>query len=299
MTATIIEAALSGFGGKARNPNIPVTPEEVSADLLACIEAGASVLHNHLDVPRLTGSAAAARYGEGWGPVLAAQPDAILYPTIAGVDDGSPLGKYNHGVECATLHGARMGALDIGSVNLTGGADDGAPSATMQFAHVNDYASVDRIMTAYTKHDIAPSTAIYDPTFLRAAIAYRRAGRLSRGAFVKLYFGGDHSYLDGRRGMSFGLRPTAKALDAYLEMLSGTGLVWGVALLGGDLIAHRDFARAVLDHGGHLRVGLEDYAGERMPSNAELVAEAAALAREAGRPPATCAEAAELLDLPR
>jgi len=38
---------------------------------------------------------------------------------------------------------------------------------------------------------------------------------------VKLYFGGDHSYLDGRRGVSFGLPPTAKALDAYLEMLDG------------------------------------------------------------------------------
>jgi hypothetical protein len=44
MTPTIIEVAVSGFSGKARNPNNPVSPEEVSTDLLACIEAGASIL---------------------------------------------------------------------------------------------------------------------------------------------------------------------------------------------------------------------------------------------------------------
>jgi 3-keto-5-aminohexanoate cleavage enzyme len=298
MTPTIIEVALSGFGGKARNPNNPVSPAEVSADLLACMEAGAAILHNHLDDYGLTGSTAAARYGEGWKTALAARPDAIVYPTLA-ADDGSALGKYAHGIDCVTTYGARMGVLDTGSINLTGGSTDGTPSTTVQIAYVNDYALIDRVLSAYSEHAIAPSIAVYDPTFLRATIAYQRVGRLTRGAFVKLYFGGDHSYLDGRRGVSFGLPPTLKALDAYLEMLHGSGLVWAAALLGGDLLAHREFAREVLDRGGHLRVGLEDYAGERTPSNRELVAEAAALAREAGRPPASCAEAARMLDLPR
>jgi 3-keto-5-aminohexanoate cleavage enzyme len=298
MTPTIIEVAVSGFGGKARNPNNPVSPEEVSTDLLACIEAGASILHNHLDDYGLTGPAAAARYGEGWKTVLAAGPDAIVYPTLA-ADDGSALGKYAHGIECVRTYGARMGVLDTGSVNLTGGSPDGAPSTVMQIAYVNDYALIDRVLCAYAEHAIAPSIAIYDPTFLRATIAYQRSGRLTRGAFVKLYFGGDHSYLDGRKGVSFGLPPTSKALDAYLEMLEGSELVWAAALLGGDLLAHREFAREVLERGGHLRVGLEDYAGPRTPRNAELVAEAAAFARAFGRPPASCAEAARMLDLPR
>jgi 3-keto-5-aminohexanoate cleavage enzyme len=82
-------------------------------------------------------------------------------------------------------------------------------------------------------------------------------------------------------------------------MLDGSGLVWAAAPLGGDLLALREFAREVLDRGGHLRGGLEDYANERTPSNREFVAEAAALAREAGRPPASCTEAARMLALPR
>jgi uncharacterized protein (DUF849 family) len=58
-------------------------------------------------------------------------------------------------------------------------------------------------------------------------------------------------------------------------------------------------ARLALERGGHVRAGLEDYAGPRTPSNVELVEEVAALARQIGRPLATPAEAARTLDLLR
>jgi len=48
-------------------------------------------------------------------------------------------------------------------------------------------------------------------------------------------------------------------------MLDGSGLIWAAALLGGDLLAHRGFAREVLDRGGHLRVG-----SRTMPAPARL-----------------------------
>ena len=56
-------------------------------------------------------------------------------------------------------------------------------------------------------------------------------------------------------------------------------------------------ARLVLERGGHLRVGLEDYAGPRTPRNEELVREAVALVREVRRPVAGCVEAAATLGL--
>jgi 3-keto-5-aminohexanoate cleavage enzyme len=46
-----------------------------------------------------------------------------------------------------------------------------------------------------------------------------------------------------------------------------------------------------------LRVGLEDYASDRLPTNVELVREAAALCAEVGRPVATPSEAGDLLGL--
>ncbi|MFM8303863.1 MAG: 3-keto-5-aminohexanoate cleavage protein, partial [Actinomycetota bacterium] len=80
-TPVIIEAAINGASTKDRNPNTPVTPEEITADALACIDAGATVVHNHIDRVMLPGEEAAARYREAWDAILAVRPDALLYPT--------------------------------------------------------------------------------------------------------------------------------------------------------------------------------------------------------------------------
>ena len=48
----IIEAAINGGRTKAENPNVPVAPDEITADALACFEAGAAIVHNHIDPTR-------------------------------------------------------------------------------------------------------------------------------------------------------------------------------------------------------------------------------------------------------
>src|SRR5439155_686329 len=120
-----------------------------------------------------------------------------------------------------------------------------------------------------------------------------------RGAMVRFYFGGDHNPMDGvAGGLSFGLPPTRKALDAYLEMLEGSGLPWAVAVMGGDA-AQTGIAQLAIERGGHVRIGLEDHAGPRQPTNRELVEEVVALAKAIGRPIADCATTKAILDLPR
>jgi uncharacterized protein (DUF849 family) len=52
-----------------------------------------------------------------------------------------------------------------------------------------------------------------------------------------------------------------------------------------------------LERGGHVRVGLEDYAGPRTPSNAELVEELAGLASNSGRGVATATDTHEILGI--
>src|SRR5207244_12913943 len=89
-------------------------------------------------------------------------------------------------------------------------------------------------------------------------------------------------------------------IEAYLAMLdhSQSALPWFVAVLAGDVVGS-GMAGLALERGGHVRVGLEDAAGARECSNAELVEEAVALAHEAGRRVATPAEAAKLFGFPR
>jgi 3-keto-5-aminohexanoate cleavage enzyme len=296
MTPIIVEAAINGATPKTRNPNVPLTPAEITADALRCFAAGAAIVHNHIDDFSLSGAAAAERYLEAWRPVMRNRPDAILYPTVA--IGGTVQERFAHVSPLAESGAIRMGVLDPGSVNLGGAGDDGLPGP-IEFVYVNSYGDIGYVVDLLERHRLGPSISIFEPGFLRTTLAYYRAGRLPAGAFVKLYFGGDYGYLGGGAGgVTFGLPPTPTALDAYLEMMNGCDLPWAVAVLGGDVVGS-GLARLAFERGGHVRVGLEDYAGPRTPSNGDLVEEVVALVRQVGRPVATPAEAARILGLPR
>jgi uncharacterized protein (DUF849 family) len=294
MTSLIIEAAINGVTSKTRNPHVPCVPEEITADALACLAAGAAIVHNHVDV-MYGGETIAARQLEGWRPVLARRPDAILYPTVG--FGGDIVQRYAHIALLAEAVPMRMSVFDPGSVNLGGLAEDGLPGGALDFVYTNSFGDIRHMAQLCDQHRLGPSISIFEPGFLRTALAYHRAGRLPRGALVKLYFGGDSGYFPGGAGITFGLPPTPRALDAYLELLEGCDLPWAVAVIGGDVF-EGDFARLVLERGGHLRVGLEDFAGPTTLTNVELVQQAVALARAVGRPVASPADSVRLLDLP-
>src|SRR5271156_4375369 len=124
MTAVIIEAAINGITSKTRNPHVPCEPGEIATDALACFAAGAGIVHNHVDLMS-GGEAIAARQLEGWRPVLAERPDAILYPTVG--FGGDVVQRYAHIPILAQSVAMRMSVFDPGSVNLGGVADDGLP----------------------------------------------------------------------------------------------------------------------------------------------------------------------------
>ena len=78
------------------------------------------------------------------------------------------------------------------------------------------------------------------------------------------------------------------------EARVGLGMV---AVPGGDVFASV-MAKWAIERGGHVRVGLEDHAADRKPTNLELVEQAVALCEKVGRPVASCDEAARVMDLP-
>ncbi len=284
----IIEAAINGFTSRRRNPNVPLTPDEIAADALACFDAGAAIVHNHLDRPGISLEASVERYVEGWAPVLAERPDALLYPTVHFEADGSV--SYEHLAPLAG-HGMRLAPADPGSVNIGPLGPEGVPVG--DYVYRNGFDAAARAFELCATHGLGPSIAVYEPGFLRAALVWWRAGKLPRGAMFKLYFSTEHGYL----GAPFGLAPTVLALDAYLELLEGCDVPWAVSVVGGDLVGS-DLARAALERGGHLHLGLEFFRGDRTPTNVELIREAVELSGSVGRPVATPVEAATLLDLP-
>lgn len=272
--AVILEVAINGA-----NETAPRLPEEIAACAAECVTRGAAIVHNHIDFfgePE----AAAARYLEAWHPVLAQHPDALLYPTINGI--GAVEGRYGHIAELARSGTLHIGISDPGSVNL-------GP----RFAYVNSGSDIDFQLGLCEQFGLVPTLAIFEPGFLRAALSYWNAGRLPDGTMLRFYFGGPAPERAG--GFWFGLPPSRASLDAYLAMLDGCPLPWSVAVLGGDLFAS-ELPELALERGGHLRVGLEDYAGEPV-TNEELVTHAVALVEKAGRRVASCGETADMLGL--
>ena len=94
---------------------------------------------------------------------------------------------------------------------------------------------------------------------------------------VKLYFSAER----GPLGAPFGLPPTAKALDAYLELLDGCDLPWAVSAHGADLVA-TEIAPLALERGGHLHIGLEFYGGDRTPDKRRTRRRGGRAVREVG-----------------
>jgi uncharacterized protein (DUF849 family) len=283
----IIEAAINGATLKAQNPNVPRSVEEISSCACACIEAGATIVHHHTDDSIIQARHDASPYREAWTRIRQRHPDAILYPTMgSGGSHTNAKERYAHIEELAGERLLQLAIIDPGSVSLGPYDNDGLPMA-IDFVYQNTFADVRYMADACCARGIGAHVSIFEPGFLRVALDYHRAGRFPRALKIQLYFGGP--------ALPFGLPPTEKSLDAYLAMLEGTNLPWMVGVLGGDV--RHTLAELAIRRGGHVRVGLEDHAGDTKPSNEDLVADIVAMARQCGRPIASLHDAAHLIGL--
>lgn len=287
----IVEVALNGGTTKAVNPAVPRTPDEITRDILACLDAGAAIIHNHTDDPNFggTGDHDPVPYLEAWRPVLERRPDAILYPTMEGGGPHTTIERRADHLAVMARNGVlRMAIVDMGTTNMGGLDAHGLPVAS-DTLFVNTNGDAHYMFDFCRRAGLGPSIGIIEPGSIRVMLGFHRNNRLPQGAMVRLMFGGPTALC--------GLPPTRAALDLYLDMLEGTDLPWCVAVIGGNPLDD-GFARYALERGGHVRLGLEDL-NAHGPTNVELVQAAADVVREVGRPLAQPADVEELLNLPR
>lgn len=290
-TPLVVVASINGDRSKDDNPNVPRSDAEVIECALACYDAGAAIVHAHPQNRALTGAEAAQDYLKAWGPVREARPGAIWYPTLTS-DLGGEIG---HILALDDAIGMHFGCVDPGGVPFARLDGEGVPRG---YFYTNSLDSIAADFATLRERNLGVQLAIFEPHYLRIVLAFHAAGKLPEGAVLNLYFSGAHGVF-GPNSMPFGLPPTEKALDAYLELIEGSGLPWTVSVWGGDLF-DTPLAQLAIARGGHVMVGLEPYFHpERTPTNAELVARAAALAKAAGRPVASREEALEVLRCPR
>jgi uncharacterized protein (DUF849 family) len=288
----IIEAALNGQTPKSANSTVPISDDEIVEQALACMEAGAALIHTHTPEPIIGGSGELdpELYARPWRRILEARPDAILTPTMPVGQDGVPVGtRYAH-IEALAEEGlVGMGLCDPGSFNYSLRGEDGLfmPST---YVYRNDMHDSRYYVETCRRLGLGLSISIFEPGFVKFILAYVESGRMPPGGLLKFYF--------GTNAMPFGLPPTDKGLDAYLEMIEGASIPWLVSVFGDDC-ARCGLAESAIRRGGHVQVGLEPLGGgDGTVTNVALVEEVVELARACGRPAATPTEAAEILRLP-
>ncbi len=262
-----LEAAINGAAGLALQPRIPVTPEEIVADAVACAEAGAAIIHLHAYDATGAGVEDADLYARIIEGVRKAC-DAIVYPTLALKGDREARLAPIRALARREL--LEWGVVDPGSVNIT---------HRMQAAHGMDgvhYPNPDDHIRAALSLAAAdgwrPAYAIYEPGFARLGAAMAAATPGLKTPVYRVMFSDN---------LLFGMAPSQRGLDFYAAHLDdvASGAPRMVSGLDADIDA---LIEPALRHGFHIRAGLEDAPFGTDKSNAEIIGAAARRIEAAG-----------------
>ncbi|WFE26445.1 3-keto-5-aminohexanoate cleavage protein [Solwaraspora sp. WMMD791] len=273
-TTTLITVAPTGAeSAKHEVPALPVTLDELLRTAVECAAIGAAVIHVHvrdddaaptLDPGRLRATVEALRE----------RTDLIVQLSTGGAVTDPEADRL------AVLDaGPDMASCTMGTVNF---GDD---------VFSNRWEFIVELHTRMQDRGIVPEYEIFD---LGQLAALQRL--LSRYGLPA----GGHVHVDLVMGVPGGMPGTAAALVACTQAIRDlpAGTTFSATGIGRSSLP---VMFAALSAGGHLRVGMEDtlsYAkGRPVESNMQLVARAVSLAQVAQRPPATPAQARELLGL--
>ena len=271
---TWLEVALNGPWTRKYQPRIPVTVDEIVEEGIACVEAGAAIVHAHA-YDEVTGQQTQspdvyARIIDG----IRSRVDAIVYPTIPAAGLGSrdtqnAAQRFAHIEELARRGLIEWAAVDPGSTNFALYYD--LREDKIGFVYLNPEEDVRHGLKLARRFGVHPSYAIYEPGFMRlgASLHWRES---CPAPIYRLMFSS---------GYTFGFPAEDYALTAYLKLLDqvAPGAHWMVAGLQVDVSAM--IPRAIAE-GGHVRVGLEDAPWGSDKSNREWVEEAARRIQNSG-----------------
>jgi 3-keto-5-aminohexanoate cleavage enzyme len=275
MEKLIITAAITGAEQeKSKCPALPVTPDEQGAAARESVKAGASVIHLHVRDDSGKPSQELAHFKRS--------TDAIL-KACAGVGDGPPIIQYSTGGAVGEKIDRRIAPLalkpDMASFNI----------GTINFGEdifVNTFADMRGLAAAFKTHRVVPEFEIYEVGHLDTLKKLIKDGLVHPPFHCQFVLGVPGAMMGEVSGLSY--------LVDHLPAESN----WAVAGIGRFELP---LAVHAIVMGGHVRVGMEDniyYSkGVLAQSNAQLVERVTRIAKEVGRPVASCAEARRLLGL--
>ncbi len=266
----IICVAITGsVPRKENNPAVPITIAEQIESTHAAYEAGASIAHCHVRHDDQTPSSDPGKFAALMEGIKQHCPGMIIQLSTGG---RSGAGQERGGM--LTLR-PDMASLSVGSNNFPTRVYENPPEL------------VDWLASEMIKYDIKPEIEAFDLSHIVQATRLQADGRLKGPLYVQFVMGVKNA------------TPVDEPIfNFYIETLKrlAPDAIWCGAGVGpGQIIVNEWSIRA----GGHTRTGLEDNMRLNRetlaPSNAALVARAAALCEKYERPVATSAQARDIL----
>ncbi|MDR1875818.1 MAG: 3-keto-5-aminohexanoate cleavage protein [Synergistaceae bacterium] len=271
----IITCALTGAGTtKAQNPHVPVTPDEIAADVVSVAKAGAAIAHIHIrdeaGVNTMDPEIFVSVVNKVRDAIARAGVDIVLNLTTSG-------SKFPD--EWRTGHlpllKPEMCSYDPGTMNWAN-----------SFVFLNTPAFLEKLGKIAQELEIKPECEIFDGGMIGNVNYYLKKGVLKKPIHYQFVL-----------GVPGGMPGNIDSL-AYLLPKIQEGSTWSITGIGRSSIP---MILAGLSAGcDGVRVGLEDniqLSKGVLGTNAQLVEQAIGIARAAGREIATAAEAREIIGL--
>jgi 3-keto-5-aminohexanoate cleavage enzyme len=265
MDELIVNLAPTGMvPTRADSPYLPITPDEVAADVRRCRDAGASIVHLHPRDELGAPTQSPERAAEFITAVRSAVPDMVVCITTSGRRQP----ELDARVPVLDLEGAAlpdMASLTLGSLNFPKEASINAP------------ATIQGLAERMRDRRIVAEWEVFDFGMLDYAAYLRGRGLLGDPVYVNLMLG------------SLGtVAATPLNLALLVERLPA-GAIWAATGIGRFQRRVTQWAVAM---GGHVRIGLEDNlwfddARTELATNPRLVERVVAVGRAMGREPAT------------
>lgn len=289
MAKIMIEAAINGNADRALNPHIAYHPSAIADDAIATCKAGAALIHFHVRDPETGDWVHSIPYYSEVFKKTRLHCKPLMWPTFP--ISGDSQSRLTHFLELSKDPETKpdLGAGDMASLNLFSyDTDKRMVSGGGDFIYKNTYEGIRYFLEVSRDLGLRPTLQIFDASGIRAAQIFLEQGLLTEPLLIKFYFGGPE--------LPFGLPPTLKSLEAYVDMLQGIKCNWFAACLGGDIFP---LVPTTLAMGGHIRLGLEDFAytHDGQPSNVQLVQRAVTIIESMGHEVATPEDARKMIDV--
>ena len=269
MDKLVVTVALTGnVPTKELNPHLPVTAEEIAADVRRCADAGATVFHVHARDAEARPTLDIEVYKENARRVKARAPEVVLQ-----LSTGARAGRDWEERAAPVRLLPEMGSFTTGSNNLPG------------IVYENSPPFIEHLAKVYHETGVKPEIEVFETGMIANALFLQKKGWIA----APLHFG----FVLGAPGS---MPASVKNLQFLAESVPA-GSSWTVAGIGK---AEIPLATAAIVMGGHVRVGLEDnlFMPDGAPAtNPLLVEKVVRIAREVGREIASPGESRTLFGL--